>query len=118
MKSKAITLLLAVSVLTLLGLGSCKKERSMDALIIVKKHTDTSVVIPFAEVRLTVPINANPGTDIDDIVGYTDLNGEFRQTFDLPVQLNIFVTKDSLKGIGVLTLNDPGESFTKRVYVY
>lgn len=90
----------------------------MDALIVVKMHLDTNVVVANAEVRISVPINSTAGQDIDDIIGYTDYKGEFRQTFDLPVQLNIRVEKDSLSGIGVLNMNRPGMEVTKRVYIY
>ena len=118
MKSKIGIILCAIAILSILLFTTCKKDRSMDALIIVKLHVDTSVVVPNAEVRISVPDNTSPGQDIDDIVGYTDLNGEFRQTFDLPVQLNITVTKDSLTGIGVLNMNEPGFDISKHIYIY
>lgn len=118
MKSKVRLLATLIGVFSLLFLTTCKKDKSMDALIIVKLHHDTMVLVPNAEVLISVPINSSPQNDISDIVGYTDLNGEFRQTFDLPVQLDVRVTWDTLSGIGVLNMNKPGKDVTKRIYIY
>jgi hypothetical protein len=118
MNLKSIFSIGLISLFGMLLLSSCMKEKSMDAVIIVKLHHDTDIVVPYAEVRISAPINQSANPDITDIVGYTDLNGEFRQTFDLPVQLDIMVTKDSLSGIGTLNMNDPGAEIRKYVYIY
>jgi hypothetical protein len=90
--------------------SSCKKERGMEAIITVKKLVDTTAVVSGARVEMYQG-------DIK-VIGYTNGYGEFRHTFDLPVQLNISVEKDSMKGIGIINLGNPGEEVYKSVYIF
>jgi hypothetical protein len=82
----------------------------MEAIIIVKLMQDTTQRVPDARVILSQG-------DVE-VIGYTNQNGEYRHTFDLPILLDISVTKDTLKGISTIGLGDPGHDVTKIVYVY
>ncbi len=53
-----------------------------------------------------------------EVIGYTNQNGEYRHTFDLPIQLDIEVTKDTLKGLGIINLGDPGKDVRKTIYIF
>ena len=82
----------------------------MDAIVIVKLKSSTLHGVPNAHVHLY------QGTV--DVTGVTDASGEFRHTFELPILLNIEVTKDTLKGFGTIGLGDPGVDVTKTIYIY
>ena len=82
----------------------------MEAVIIVRLMADTTQKVPNARVKMHKE-------DVE-VIGYTNQNGVYRHTFDLPIQLDIEVTKDSLKGIGVINLGDPGIDVQKTIYIY
>jgi len=82
----------------------------MEAIIIVKLMQDTTQRVPDARVVLSKG-------DVE-VIGYTNQYGEYRHTFDLPILLDISVTKDTLKGISIIGLGEPGKDVTKIVYVY
>ena len=82
----------------------------MEAIIVVKLMSDTLQRVPDARVILSQG-------DVE-VIGYTNQNGEFRQTFELPILLNIVVTKDTLKGLGTIGLGEPGEDVMKFMYIY
>ena len=113
MKSKSILFFTIVLVLGLISSSvftSCKKEESIDAIIIVKLISDTTQRVANAHVVLSQG-------DVE-VMGYSDQNGEFRHTFDLPIILDVTVTKDSLKGLSTIALSDPGRNVSKIVYLY
>ncbi len=89
---------------------SCKKDKSMEAIIVVKLMSDTTKVVPDARVYM------HQG-DVE-VTGYTNQYGEYRHTFDLPIQLDIEVTKDTLKGIGIIQLGEPGVDVRKSIYIF
>jgi len=88
----------------------CRKDRSIDVVVTVKFMADTNIVIPGCRVEMTK-------SDVK-VVGYTDGDGEFRQTFMQPVQLDVEAFNDTLSGFGVLTLQDYGADYNFSVYVY
>ena len=53
-----------------------------------------------------------------DIVGYTDDNGQFRYTFEQPVQLDIKAYNDTVSGIGVINVGTYGYDYSKTVFVF
>lgn len=91
-------------------LTSCGKDRSMEAVITVKLMSDTMVVVPQIRVEMS--------KDDVDIVGYTDDNGEFRYTFEQPVQLDIKAYNDTVSGIGVINVGEYGYDYSKTVFVF
>jgi hypothetical protein len=109
-KKQILILLLSLSFLGTFLLSSCKKDTGMEAILVVRLMSDTTVKVPDARVRMHKE-------DVD-VLGYTNQNGEYRHTFDLPIQLDIIVTKDSLKGIGIINLGDPGKDVRKTIYIY
>lgn len=110
MKKFALIVSLGIIFLSFFSLYSCKKDRSMEVIITVKLFEDTSKLIPNARVELYQE-------DVE-VVGYTNGYGEFRYTFELPMQVNVSVTKDTLAGIGVLNIGTYGEEIRKTVYVF
>ena len=113
MKNFKTHIALLVSLVILVGivtLSSCRKDRSMEAIITVKWMADTMVVIPSCRVELK--------KDDIKIIGYTDARGEYRYTFEQPVQLEIRATNDSLAGVGVINLGNYGQDYTKSVFVF
>ncbi len=74
----------------------------MTLVITVKSMADTLEVVPNAKVNLNK----------DDIYisGFTDGNGQFRHSFEIPMQLDIVVTKDTLKGLGTVNVSGFGET--------
>ena len=96
--------------LAALVFSGCRKDRSMTLTITAKMLGDTTQLVPNAKVIL----------DKDDIhvEGYTDLRGEFRHTFNLQIQLDVVVTKDTLKGIGKVNVGDLGEDVDKTIYIW
>jgi len=106
-----IILLVSIAILASIAtLSSCKKDRSMEAIITVRWMVDTMVVIPNCRVQLK--------KDDIEIVGYTDARGEYRYTFEQPVQLEIRAANDSLAGVGVIGLGNYGQSYYKTVFVF
>lgn len=82
----------------------------MTLVLTVKSMADTMVVVPNAKVNLNK----------DDIYisGFTDGNGQFRHSFQIPMQLDIVVTKDTLKGLGSVNVNGYGETTEKNIYLF
>jgi len=113
MKKLKTHIILFISIAIISGiatLSSCKKDRSMEAIITVKWMVDTMVVIPSCRVELK--------KDDIKIIGYTDGRGEYRYTFEQPVQLEIRATNDSLAGVGIINLGDYGKDYAKTVFVF
>jgi len=113
MKSKSIPIIASLLLIGLISstfFTSCKKDKSMEAIIIVKLMSDTLQRVPDARVVLSQG-------DVE-VIGYSNQNGEFRHTFDLPILLDITVTKDTLKGLGTIGLGEPGQDVSKIVYLY
>ncbi len=102
--------ILAIFLGAILGLTSCHKNESMEALIIVKLMSDTSVVMPGVRVELM--------QDDIEIGGYTDGNGEFRYTFESPVQLDVKAFNDTLTGLGVINISDYGTDYEKTIFIF
>jgi len=111
-KSKShITVLIGlILIIGLLGSYSCRKNRSMEAVITVKLMADTMVVIPNVRVEMT--------KDDVEIIGYTDDNGQFMHTFEQPVQLDIKAYNDTLSGIGVINISEYGRDYSKSIFIY
>jgi hypothetical protein len=112
---KILKRLAGLSLVLLLGIGilfssSCRKDRSMTLTITAKLMGDTNQVVPDAKVLITK----------DDILveGYTDSKGEFRHTFNLQIQLDVVVSKDTIKGIGMVNLGELGEDVEKSIYLF
>ena len=82
----------------------------MTVIITAKKLSDTLEVVKGAKVNLS--------RDDVTISGFTDNRGQFRHTFDLQMQLDVVATKDSLKGIGVVNMGEPGEDVNKTIYMF
>jgi len=113
MKKHNLYISLFVSVILLAGLftaTSCKKDRSMEAIITVKLMMDTMVVVPNCRVEMT--------KDDIKIIGYTDGRGEYRYTFEQPVQLEVKAFNDSLSGIGVINLGTYKTDYYKTIFVF
>jgi len=106
-----IILLVSLAIIAgITSLSSCRKDRSLEAIITVKWMMDTTVVIPSCRVQMI--------KDDIDIIGYTDGRGEYRYTFTQPVQLEVKATNDSLSGIGVINLGDYGGSYSQTIFVF
>lgn len=110
MKKLALIISFGIIFLTVFSLYSCKKDRSMEVIITVKLFEDTNIVIPNARVELYQE-------DVD-VVGYTNGYGEFRYTFELPMQVNVSVSKDTLAGVGILNVGTYGEEIRRTIYVF
>ena len=89
---------------------SCRKDRSMTLTIIAKMMADTNVLVPNAKVILN--------KDDVHVEGYTDGQGEFRHTFNLQIQLDVSVTKDTLSGMGIVNLGKTGIDIEKSIYIF
>jgi hypothetical protein len=109
-KRSFIILLLSFGMMSSVFFSSCKKDKSMEAIIVVKLMSDTMQRVPDARVVLSQG-------DVE-VIGYTNQNGEYRHTFDLPIMLDITVTKDTMKGLGTIGLGDPGHDVTKFIYLH
>lgn len=94
----------------LMGSYSCRKNRSMEAVITVKLMADTMVVVPNVRIEMTK-------SDVE-IIGYTDDNGQFMHTFEQPVQLDIKAYNDTLTGIGVINISAYGHDYSKSIFIY
>lgn len=90
--------------------SSCRKDRSMTLTVVAKLMGDTNMVVPNAKVVLF--------KDDIRVEGYTDGQGEFRHSFNLQIQLDIVVSKDTLQGLGKINLGDLGEDLEKSVYLF
>ena len=109
--SNNIKILLGLSfIIAIILPPSCKKDESMEAIIVVKLMSDTTKIVPNARVYMS-------RGDVE-VTGYTNDYGEYRHTFDLPIQLDIEVTKDTLKGIGIINLGEPGVDVRKSIYIF
>jgi len=94
----------------LISLNSCKKDRTMTLTIVAKMMGDTNVLVPNAKVILY--------KDDIHIEGFTDGLGQFRHTFNLQIQLDVSVTKDTLSGIGIVNLGKNGIDVEKSIYIF
>ena len=94
----------------LISLSSCRKDLSMTLTITVKMMGDTNVLVPNAKVILT--------KDDIHVEGYTDGHGQFRHTFNLQIQLDVSVTKDTLSGMGIVNLGKTGIDVEKSIYIF
>jgi len=94
----------------LFSLSSCRKDLSMTLTVTVKMMGDTNVLVPNAKVILT--------KDDIHVEGYTDGHGQFRHTFNLQIQLDVSVTKDTLSGMGIVNLGKTGIDVEKSIYIF
>ena len=94
----------------IISFTSCHKNESMEAIITVKLMADTSIVMPGVRVELSQ-------VDVE-IAGYTDGNGEFRYTFESPIQIDIKAFNDTLTGLGVINLSDYGIDYEKTIFIF
>ncbi len=109
-KKHIVALSLLAFVIGTLALTSCHKDRSMTAIITVKLMSDTMVILPGVRVEMSKGDVA--------FFGYTDGNGEFRQSFEQPVQLDIRAFNDTLSGIGVINIGEYGTDYGKSIFIY
>ncbi len=82
----------------------------MEAVITVKLMEDTTVVMPGVRVELS--------QGQVEFGGYTDGNGEFRYTFESPVQLDVKAFNDTLSGIGVINISNYGTDYEKTIFIF
>ena len=82
----------------------------MEAILTVKLMSDTLQRVRDARVVMSKG-------DVE-VIGYTNQSGQFRHTFELPIQLDIVVTKDSLRGLGTISLGSPGKDVEKSIYIF
>lgn len=102
---------LAILLITgVFSIESCRKDLSMTLTITAKMMGDTNVLVPNAKVILKK----------DDVYveGYTDGLGQFRHSFNLQIQLDVSVTKDTLSGIGIVNLGKHGVDVDKSIYIF
>ncbi len=110
LKTHTNLLFIVLFIIAVLTSYSCRKNRSMEAVITVKLMADTMVVMPNVRVEMT--------KDDVEIVGYTDNNGQFFHTFEQPVQLDIKASNDTLSGIGVINIGSYGHDYAKSIFIY
>lgn len=118
---RTLTGSLAVVLLAGIVFLGCKKEsEEITAIITVKYQSDTTIIVPFADVTI--------GTDYDDVraTGKTDATGVFSTTFQLEAILDVVASKDTNTGTGpqeppvtgtTMIRLRPGETVYKTVYV-
>jgi hypothetical protein len=118
---KTLAGLLTFCVLATIGFMGCKEEsEDITAVITVKYQSDTTIIVPFADVTI--------GTDYDDVraTGKTDATGMFTTTFKLEAILDVVASKDTNTGVGpteppvtgqTMIRLRPGETVYKTVYV-
>lgn len=109
---KPILFLFMVSVLAF-SFTTCKEDTECEAVVTVKLQSDTTVVVPNADVELKKE-------DVREI-GVSDANGQYRHTFKLEAILDIYAKKgydtgDTLTGQTVIRLK-PGETVYKTVFI-
>jgi len=111
MKLKQQTqLFIFISLIILSFATSCKKEdNSMDVVITAKLMKDTTQRVAGAHVFMSQG-------DVS-VEGYTDNSGVFKYTAELPIVLNVVVTKDTLKGLGSVSIGEYLEPAHKTVYL-
>lgn len=97
---------------------SCKKEdKECEAVITAKFLSDTNIVVPFASIVI----------DKHDVYvdGMTDINGQFRHTFELEAILDVTANIDTssfdslvyyFEGTTVIRLK-PGETIHRSVFL-
>ena len=103
-------IVLALILGAIVYLPSCRKDRSMEAVITVKLMSDTMVVVPGIRVEMR--------KDDVEVVGYTDGHGQFRYTFEQPVQLDVKAYNDTVSGIGVINVGKYGHDYSKSIFVF
>ena len=113
MKKLFKLLVIAVVVASIsFSFSSCKEDTECEAVVTVKLQSDTSVVVPNAEVEISKQ-------DIR-VVGVSDANGQFRYTFKLEAILDVIAKSsgatDTLYGQTVIRLK-PGETVYKTVFI-
>jgi hypothetical protein len=89
-------------------LSMCHKDEDMPVVITVKMKSDTSIVVPNANVKIS-----KGATKIE---GVTDNYGQFRHTYKLEAIFDVDANKDSLNGATTIRLN-PGETVYKSVFI-
>lgn len=103
-------IILGVLITSLIFISSCKKDEAMELTIIVKMMSDTTILVPNAQVKLMLdPIRE---------LGNTDSNGEIKVSFDLPTQFRIEANLDTLFGSGQIYLNEEGQHYSKSIFLY
>jgi hypothetical protein len=113
MKKLFKLLVIAVVVASIsFSFSSCKEDTECEAVITVKRQSDTNIVVPGADIYI--------GKQDIKVLGVSDVNGQFRYTFKLEAILDVIAQKadtlDSLYGQTVIRLK-PGETVYKTVFV-
>ena len=114
-KPVIISLLIIIGIA--LAFSNCRKDKTYPVVITVRLLTDTSKVVPGANVKIYSKIGGN----LQYAEGTTDGNGQFRHTFKFPAILNIAAelktnSIDSLYGTALIQLV-AGETVYKTVYI-
>jgi len=95
-------------------LSTCKKDEDMPVVITVKMQSDTTIVVPNANVTIT------KGPKTTTVEGVTDTYGQFRHTYKLEAIFDVFAEKitstDTLSGQTIIRLK-PGETVYKTVFI-
>lgn len=97
---------------------NCKKKSTEFPFVITAKYQlDTNVTLPYADIWVRYG-------DVN-IVGKTDVSGQFAYTYNLEAILDVLITKDTTavhdstrlcKGVGVVRLKE-GETIYKTIFV-
>ena len=116
--TKSFIILLVIGLFIALFTTNCKKKATDFPFVITAKYQlDTNVTLPYADITVTYG-------DVN-IIGKTDVSGQFPSTYQLEAILNILVTKDTTAvhdsnrlciGKGVIRLKE-GETVYKTVFV-
>jgi len=120
MKNIFVKSLFFIAVISLIALlSTCKKDTECKAVVTVKYYSDTTIVVP----------NANVSISKGDVksTGVSDASGIFNTSFKLEAILDVYAEKDTativhtppvplLTGAAVIRLK-PGETVYKTVFI-
>jgi hypothetical protein len=116
--TKSFIILLVLGLFTAFLTTNCKKKsKDFPFVITAKYQLDTNVTIPFADIKVMYG-------DVN-IIGKTDVSGQFPYTYNLEAILDVYITKDTTalhdstrlcKGQGVVRLKE-GETVYKTIFV-
>ena len=95
---------IALILLTLTMITSCKKDKVTHGTVTVKNEAGTAVS------GAKVLLSANSVAGQKSYTGTSDASGTAKFDVPLPAIWDVTVTKDTLTGQGVLRLDEPGKS--------
>lgn len=126
MKKYLSILLLLVFFACIITLTSnCKKDYECRALVTVKWLSDTNKVVPWASIKIAPNPSSygHPNNELlaQHVEGETDVNGQFKYTFNfeaiLDIKIELYHGTDTAKnGAGTIRLK-PGYTVNKTVYI-